>query len=795
MRAKYRDTKPEVCLARYKIVTNFYKEHRELRGILRRAYCFKEICEKIPIRVEKGEIIVGNQSAKYRAAALYPEYGIGWIKEEIETGLLSSRDADPYIISDEDAKYIIDTVDYWDKESLNGVVDAAIIDEFFSHASNGVMILGAHGQGGVPVGHFCTGYHNAINKGFAAIKAEAGQRMAEIIDSGAPEDTIEKYNFYRAVAIVCDGMIHLTKRYARLVEELAAQETEPSRKMELLRMADTLNRCMEKPCQNFLDAVQTLYMYQTCLCLDGNMHGISFGRVDQYLGDFYKRDTAAGELTEELGQEIIDLFYLKIAEMNKIWNYWATKASGGYSTGQLCTLGGVKKDGTDATNPVSYMMLQASGRLVLHQPPQSLRIHKDTPYELWEAAIETTKLAGGVPTFENDEVIIPALMGRGLSLESARNYCLIGCVEPAGCGDEWPACGGQGGASYVNMVNAAWLGINDGYYNMPDPFSGKTPETRQGVATGNLYDMKSMGDVLAAYRAQMEYFIKWQVININAFEYWAAQVMPLPVVSCTMDGCMESGRDVMRGGARYNSTGIAGVGLGNLADFLGIIDHCCFEKIICTTREMYDALMNNWEGFDELRDYVRGKAPHYGNAIPEADKYVGWAAKVFSDVVNTSTGPRGGYSAGLYPVTTNVMFGERTAATPDGRYKGEPLADGISPVQQMDTRGPTAVLVSAANISQIECPNGTLLNMKFHPASLRGEEGTRKLGDLLKTYFSLGGMEVQINVVSTDVLRSAQRDPGSHKDLVVRVAGFSVYFVELHAESQADLISRTALSF
>jgi formate C-acetyltransferase len=490
----------------------------------------------------------------------------------------------------------------------------------------------------------------------------------------------------------------------------------------------------------------------------------------------------------------MDLFYLKVAEMNKVWTYWATKASGGYSSGQLMTLGGVKPDGTDASNPVTYMMLQTSGRLLLHQPPQSLRVHKGTPAKLWEAAIETTKLAGGVPTFENDDVIVPALMRRGLPLESARNYCLIGCVEPAGCGDEWPACGGQGGASYMNIVNAVYLGINDGFYSMPNIMTGEVSEERQGLSTGYLYEMESMDEVLAAFRSQLEYFVKWQVININAFEYWAAEYMPLPIVSASVDGCMESGRDVMRGGAKYNSTGIAGVGIGNVADFLGIIDHCCFKEKVCTTREMYDALLADWEGYDELHDYVKNKAPHYGNAIAQVDYYAKWAAKVFADAVNGSTGPRGRYSAGLYPVTTNVMFGEQTAATPDGRHKGEPLADGISPVQQMDTNGPTAILVSVANIEQTDYPNGTLLNMKFHPTALRGEEGDRKLAQMLQTYFDLGGMEVQVNVVASDVLRAAQENPAEHRDLVVRVAGFSVYFVELHAESQADLISRTELS-
>lgn len=256
---------------------------------------------------------------------------------------------------------------------------------------------------------------------------------------------------------------------------------------------------------------------------------------------------------------------------------------------------------------------------------------------------------------------------------------------------------------------------------------------------------------------------------------------------------MEKGMDVMEGGAKYNSTGNSGVGIGNVADSLNIIRHCCFEKKICTTRELYDAISNNWEGHEALHSYIVNEAPHYGNGIPEVDELAGWAAKVFADVVNASTGPRGRYSAGLYPVTINVMFGKITAATPDGRKKYEPLADGIAAPQGLDKNGPTAVIASIAQINQVDFPNGTLMNLKFHPSAFNGEDGWKKLAQLMQTYFDMGGMELQINVVSTDVLKEAQDRPDKHKDLVVRVAGFSAYFVELAQDGQNDLIRRTEL--
>ena len=799
MREKYRTTQPEICTGRYKLITEFYTQNPDMTGILKRAKNLRNILEHIPVRIDDGEVIVGAQSGKYRASALYPENSVNWLKDEVESRYISTRDIDPYILAEDDRDYILSTIDFWMKECMSAKTDANMLDEYKELAGNGVTQFGSSGQSQSPVGHFCTGYNTAVRKGFGAIKAEAEQKMKKLIDEAMPGKTIDQYNFYRAVSIVCDGIITLTKRYAKLAEEKWAAETDPVRKKELAMMVDTLNWTVDKPARNFVDAVQCLFMYQTALCLDANMHGMSMGRVDQYLGDFYDNDIKNGAITPEYGQEILDLFYLKMAEMNKPWSYGATQSNPGYTSGQLMTMGGVDKDGNDASNAVTYMMLQTVGRLVLHDPPQALRIHKNTPSELWEAAIETTKIAGGVPTYENDEVIIPTLMSRGLSLEDARDNSLIGCVELAGCGTEWPACGGTGTESYMNLANALILAINNGSTFTPMlnafmPAPEGTPNKRVGPETGYLYNMTSMEEVMSAFKKQLETFVRWHIMNINAFEYVAREVLPNPLVSATMAGCMEKGADVMHGGAKYNSTGDSGVGIGNVADSLNIINHCVFEKKLCTTREMFDAIKNNWEGYEALHRYILNEAPHYGNGIAECDKFATFTAKCFADAVNSLTGPRGRYSAGLYPVTTNVMFGMVTPATPDGRFKGEPLADGIAAPQQMDKNGPTGVITSIAAIKQTDFPNGTLMNLKFHPTALSGEGGWKKLVELMQTYFDMGGMELQINVISTDTLRDAQKDPEKFKDLVVRVAGFSAYFVELHESGQNDLIRRTELA-
>ena len=799
IREKYRTTRPKVDINRYRLVTEFYMNNPQLTGILKRAKNLRNLFENMPVLINEGEVIVGWQGASYRCCALYPETSFNWFMKELRAGTIPLREQDPYDIEPEDEKYLLETGDFWDKNSMSAIVDEYMPRYHRDHMiGNGVLFFGPKDNCQSPVGHFVANFWTATQKGFGAIQKEAEEKMAKLEEDGIFGDSIYQYNFYRAVSIVCEGIIHWSKRYAREAERLAAIETDPERKAELLRMADTLDWIMEHPCRNFHDAVQCIYLYQLSMCMDGQQHGISYGRVDQYLGRYYEQDIANGTITPEYAQEILDLFYLKVAECNKIWSEGATKSGPGYTSGQLMTLGGVDREGNDATNPVTYMMLQSAGRLVLHDPPQALRIHDGTPDALWEAAIETTKLAGGVPTFESDKVIIPALMKRGIPLEDARNYCLNGCVEPSVGGYEWAQPGGTGTESYLNIANAMLLAINNGYNPMKVPLGpglkAMDAEPRQtGPATGYLYEMNSMDEVLAAVKTQFDFFCKWQCTNINAWESMSSFHTPLPMLSATVAGCMESGKDVQCGGAMYNSTGNSCIGLGNVADSLNIINQVCFVQKLATTRELYDAIMNNWEGYEELRQIINGRVIRYGNGNPEADQFVDFTASTYANAINRATGPRGGFSAGCYPVTANVIFGWFTWATPDGRKCGDPLTDGISNVQGMDKNGPVSFINSVLNFDQSLYGNGTLCNMKFHPTALKGEGGLQKLRSVMQTYFDGGGMELQLNIVSSDTLRDAQKHPENYKDLVVRVAGFSAYFVEVFKGCQDDLIARTEM--
>ena len=789
LRKRYRSTPISISSERAAVVTDTYRENQYDPNIIKRAKVMYNLCSRMTILVQEDELLVGNISPYYKGVDIAPEYDeLKWLVAELRDGSFLTRnkcEEEGMYIAPEDIPVFIDLYEnYWKDNNLTHYIDAAMPKQMALIARSGAIPFFEKGNGGCPVGHFNAAFYKAIDKGFGAIGREAREKLAAM-EGKLYGDSVEKYIFYQAIAIVCDAAVLLSKRYAAKCREVAESASE-KRRAELLKMADSLDWIMENPCRTFAEAVQVTLLYQQMMVMDGLLHGLTVGRFDQYTGKYYDADLAAGRITPEEGQEIVDCFFLKLADMMKGRSkYGALLSSGGYSAGQHMSIGGLKRDGSDATNAVTYFMLQTSGRLSLHEPPLSLRVHKNTPPELWEAAIETAKRVGGVPTLQNDEVIIPALLRSGLSLEDARDYCIIGCMEPAGSGCEWPACGGTGAATMVNLLKMLMIAINNGVIPGTD--------IQCGPQTGYLYDMRSLDEVMEAYRKTVDFFIDWHVTGTNVFEYVASQLLPLPVVSATIEGCMESGKDVMWGGAKYNSTGSAGVGCANVADSLAVIKYMCFDHKLCTTRELYDAYSNNWEGEGQeiLRQVVRTKVPRYGNDDVYVDELAREAMDVFSNKLNAATGPRGGFRAGLYPVTAHVVMGMVTPASPDGRKAGEPLSDGISPMQGLDTHGPSAVLNSVSRINHVNNGNGTQLNMRFHPSAVSGEAGDRKLAELISTFFDRGGMHIQYNVISTDTLRAAQKAPEDYKDMVIRVAGYSAYFVELGRVLQDDLIART----
>ena len=778
------ENRPALCAEVPRLLTEAYQMYEADHPVVKRAKALKHICENMTVLVLPDEVIVGNVAPVDRSCVLWLECGADWIWEELESGVFQTRgpDLEGHSITPEDAEYIMSIKDYWKDRSVSARVHAMAPDGLEKTYGNGILLYHGKNMANDPTGHFCANYNKAITKGFAAIKKEAQEKM-EALDGCFMGDDARTYAFYKAITIICDVCSLFPKRYAAKCLELAETETDETRKAELLEMADSLNWILENPARNFLDAVQALYLSHILLTIDGNNHAMTRGRVDQYLSPYLEKELAEGTITMERAQEILDCFFLKINNYSRLWSIQSARNMGGYSSNQHMTLGGQDREGNDATNKVSYMMLQSVARLVLRDPPLSLRVHKGTPEDLWEASLRTSAIVGGIPVFENDDIIIPGLLDRGVSLEDARDYCIIGCVEPAVTGMEWSACGGSGKESYFNLAGNVVLGINNGI----NPMTGK----QGGLPTGYLYDMETFDEVLEAVEKQLRYFLHWHVTMTNVYEVAWQEMHPIPLASATMDGCMESGRDVAWGGAKYNGTGVSGIGVANVADSLAAIKYMVYDEKHCTARELYDALMANWEGYEVLRQEILNTTKlHYGNNEDYVDQFATWVGNIYADVVNSSWTPRGYFKAGLYPVSAHILMGHMTWATPDGRFADEALADGISPKQGMDKCGPSAILSSAAKLPTRKFRNGTLINMKFHPKVIEGDHGTEKLRELIQTFFDMEGMHVQYNVVSTETLKDAQDHPEDHRDLVIRIAGFSAYFVELYKELQDDLIRR-----
>jgi formate C-acetyltransferase len=787
IRERYRNTTPTFSSERPRIITEFYEAHETEHPMLKRAKCMAAICERMTIVVGDDDLIVGNLTPTFHGSTLNPEYGgVKWLVDELKSGQYYKREAyEEYNeISPEDADYMCSIEEYWNDRCLGTLCDALIPDEFYPVETAAIIPFSRTGTGGNPIGHFAANYAKAIDKGFKAIKDEALEKLGEM-NGRLMNGDAERHLFYRAVVIYCDAVILLSKRYAaecRRLSMLDKYSTE--RRAELARMADSLDHIIEYPARTFREAVQATYIYHLTLCFDGQLHGLTLGRFDQYTWPLLKKEQEEGTISQDEAQEIVDCFFLKISEAAVAKTTAAATNSGGYSSGQHASLGGLRRDGSDATNEVSYLMLQAMGRLHLHEPPLSLRIHKGTPDSLWEAAIACTTEVGGIPTLQNDDIIIPTLLERGFTIEDARDYCIIGCVEPAGSGNDFPACGGLGRATYLNMGNIITMLVNNG----KNPLNGGD----SGFGTGYLYDYKSFDEVMAAYQKHVEHYVNWHISMSNLFWLVMRDRMPLISVSATMDGCMETGKDVMYGGTKYNSNGASGVGCANVIDSLAVIKYMVFDKQRVTARALYDAIIADWNGYEPLRQQILNEAPRYGNDISYVDEIARDAMEIFARAFLKGTSDRGNvWQAGIYPVSTHVVNGKRTWATPDGRVAREALAEGVSPKQGLDKSGPAAVLKSVAAINHATYRNGTLLNMKFHPATVRSDEGAMKLRMLVETFFSLGGMHLQYNVVGGDQLREAQREPDQYKNLVIRIAGFSAYFVELDNALQNDLISRT----
>ncbi|MBN1188433.1 MAG: hypothetical protein JXA46_01660 [Dehalococcoidales bacterium] len=798
MRQLVRDRVMRIDMERALNLTESYKRHSRVPPAIKMPLATYDICSKMTCRVEDFEIIVGNTGKHFLGCGIWPDWDASWLWKELEEGKLWHLQddglfhrTDPSSMHLTMSKKAVDEFmsirDFWRDNSVTSFTDSWSPDGFDEVADLGVMSY-FHGmeRANISSGHLVAGYEKILNTGYGAIRRQA-QDWIDAHKGNLMGEDLNRYMFYKSAVIACDAAACMIRRYAQACFKKAEKCRDENRRTELHKMGEGLTWISEKPARSFREACQGTIMYQLLLYMEARHPALAFGRFDQYTWPFLKGDLEDGRITLDQAQEIVDAFFLKSNGFYRVSNPRLSAVTGVGVTYHHTTIGGVDRDsGEDSANPVTYMVLETMGRLLLHDPTISLRINRNTPQKLWDCAIETTRLVGGLPLFQNDDVIIPGIRKElGYELRDARDYGIIGCQEIVGCGNDYPCGNGIHGKSGLTSHGTILLcAINNGV----NPMNG----AGGGLPTGYLYEMKSFEEVKTAYKKQFDYLHKWSVTMQNYTEYLTMHLAPHAALSISIEGCMESGRDCTCGGAKYNSFGGTATGLATVADSLTAIRYMIFDKKLCTARQLYDAVMADWKGYEVLRQQVLSQVPHYGNDDLYADEQMKWLCDVYHDNCRECYSTRTGhYKAGLYGAANHVVQGSQTWATPDGRKAREALADATSPAQGRDKNGPTAVFNSACCFDHGKFMDGIALNVRIHPATLRTDQARNSLRDMTMAYFEKDGMEVQYNVVSADTMRAAQKDPGSYRDLVVRIAGYSAYFVELTTALQNDIISRT----
>lgn len=811
--------KPRIEADRAVLITESYRATEGEPMVMRRAKAFAHILENLPITIRENELIVGSASRQSRSCQVFPEFSFAWLEGEFDT--VENRSADPFSISEETKKILRETYRYWEGRTTSELAEEYMAPEARRAMVHNIFTPGNYFYNGV--GHVTVNYGKVLAVGYRGIMEEAGAEL-EAMHVG-DMDYVTKSCFLEAVMISCRAVITYAKRYRALAAQEAAASS-GERKQELLRIAENCSRVPENGASSFYEACQSFWFVQMLLQIESSGHSISPGRFDQYMYPYYKADLQSGRLTREEAQELLDCIWIKLNDLNKVRDGASAEGFAGYGLFQNLIAGGQNEDGVDVTNELSYMCIEASMHVQLPQPSLSVRVWNKTPHDFLLKAVELTRTGVGLPAYYNDEVIIPSLMSRGLTLADARDYNIIGCVEPqkAGKTEGWHD------AAFFNMCRPLELVFSGGYDN------GELV----GLETGDVTEMKSFEEFHNAYRRQMEYCIGLLVNADNAIDVAHKERCPLPYLSSMVEDCIKQGKTVQEGGAVYNFTGPQGFGVANMADSLYAIQKLVFEQKKVTLEEYKTALEENYgrgllpervealtreilhslmasghrmeerqireitasvaaygtdaakkKKYDKLLEMIE-ELPKFGNDLEEVDAMARETAYLYTKPLETYRNPRGGqYQAGLYPVSANVPLGAQTGATPDGRLAGTPVADGVSPSAGKDVQGPTAAANSVAKLDHGIASNGTLFNQKFHPSVLSGQAGLENFAAFIRGFFDQKGSHIQFNVVSRETLLEAQRNPEQYKSLVVRVAGYSALFTSLSRSLQDDIINRT----
>lgn len=762
------DRPAELLPERALIVTEAYEKFATEPPVLKRAYTLREILEKMTLFMDDEELFVGHPSPQPRSPIVCPELGARWILADIDS--FASRPADAVAVTEENKTVLRDCLEKWQNLSLDSVVAGLISKEAKSAMAEAMITIGGQGTA---QGNISINYTKLLSKGLRGIIDEIDRKMDGFVP-GDIEGT-NKLTFWKAAKISCEAVITFADRYAKLAAQKAAETSDEKRREELLEIAATLKRVPEHPAHTFREALQSIWLVYTVLHIESDPHAILLGRFDQYMYPFYIKDVEEGRLTEDEALELVAILWIKCTAIIKLMDSVTTRTFAGFPLFQNVTLGGQGTRGEDVCNDLTRIVLDAATAARVTQPSIGFRYHNKVDSDTLLKVCETIREGLGYPAIMNDNCIVPKHLVRGATLEEARNYC-TNCVET----DVEGMTDSRAHSGYVNFPKCLLLALCDGF----DPSTGRQVGPRTG--TPECFD-----DLMKAYEKQLAHFVRLIVEAYDLIDGAHAIYAPEPFISSLLDDCIERGLSRQAGGTRYNFSGIFGVGLASAADSMAALRKLCYDSENVALGDMIDALKNDFQGAEEIR-ILCSKAPKFGNDDDYVDLIARDLAHIFCKEVVSHPSMRGAfYIPELHSVSTHVYFGELTGATPDGRSAGVAFSDGASPVGGSDRNGPTASVRSMTKVDHQEVLQGVLFNQKFSPSLMNSPAAISLLSDYIRTWCDLGGHHIQFNIISTDSLRAAQKDPAAYRDLIVRVAGYSAYFTELNENTQNEIIART----
>ena len=777
------EEKPYIDAQRALLATEAYKENKNQPAVMKRALMLKNILEKMSIYIEDETLIVGNQASSNKDAPIFPEYTMEFVMNELD--LFEKRDGDVFYITEKTKEDLRSIAPFWENNNLRAKGGALLPEEVSVFMETG--FFGMEGKLNSGDAHLAADYERLLKTGLKGYE-ERTRKLKDQLDLCVPEN-IDKYQFYKAVLIVIDAVKTFAKRFSDLAKE-KAENAEGKRKEELLEISRICLKVPYEPAETFKEALQSTWFIQLILQIESNGHSLSYGRFDQYMYPYYKHDIDNKLITEDEALELLTNLWIKTLTINKVRSQSHTFSSAGSPMYQNVTIGGQTTDKKDAVNELSYLILKSVAQTRLPQPNLTVRYHKNLDKKFMDECIEVMKLGTGMPAFNNDEVIIPSFIEKGVKEEDAYNYSAIGCVETAVPGKWGYRCTGM---SYMNFPRILLIAMNNGI----DLTSGK----RFVEECGYFKDMTSFEQLKDAWDKVVRKLTRMSVIVENSIDLALERDVPDVLCSALTEDCIGRGKTIKEGGAVYDFISGLQVGIANMADSLAAIKKLVFEEKKITPEQLWNAIIDDFtsEESQKIQQMLINESPKYGNDDDYVDNLVVEAYDSYIDEMkkypNTryGRGPIGGIRyAGTSSISANVGQGYGTMATPDGRKARTPLAEGCSPAHSMDKNGPTAVFKTVSKLPTHEITGGVLLNQKVTPQMLSTEENKMKLEMMIRTFFNrLEGYHVQYNVVSRDTLIDAQLHPEKHRDLIVRVAGYSAFFNVLSKATQDDSIERT----